>query len=181
VSATKAALSEAASAVMAARGIPLTDVDAFDAIQSGIVGGSIPLPVVESSPRAAHGSDVRVVAVWHYGNDTRTVDVVACDAVDALRGVDPRMPITTISGMLGRPNDAHHALRVDWSWWTICQVWARDTRPAREIVADARRHDRTPPGQEMRAYAYPRSCGYGCGCGAFPLDACYVQDLACDR
>jgi len=125
-------------------------------------------------------SNIRLIAQFWQGTEHQTVDVIAPDALDALIGVtdspDKRLQITRA---LGRPNDVHRALTVEYGWWNITQVWSYDQRAASEILSDAMRHDVPTRGVDQTK-VHARSCGYGCMCGAFPSDADYCQNLATD-
>jgi len=125
-------------------------------------------------------SNIRLIAQFWQGSEHQTVDVIAPDSFNALIGItespDKRLQMTRA---LGRPNDIHRALTVEYGWWNITQVWAYDKRPASEILSDAMRHD-VPTLGVNQTETCALSCGYGCKCGAFPVDANYHQDRATD-
>lgn len=126
-----------------------------------------PAPATIDAPAYPSESAIRLIAVWHYGNDYRETEATAYGTAAALESLKLDMPAPWQNHAvyaLGRPNDVH-AMRVYdvWSWYRLVQVWARDTRPAREIIdaaIAADNDDRARWGELRRRCALSRAAHY---------------------
>lgn len=121
-------------------------------------------PVIDT-PAYAGQSPVRIIMEWHNGDDYRITEICAYSTRTALEYLlagyyTPASVIDHMVGALGRPNDAHTVREYDlWSWARIYQVWARDTAPARDVIAAEREHEATR-GALSRGCALSRAAHY---------------------
>jgi hypothetical protein len=99
------------------------------------------------SPAFVGNSARRVIVEWHCGSDYRVTECQAYSTRAALEHLlapysPPETVIAHMVSAIATPNDAWHVRCYDlWSWVRVYQVWARDTRPASEVIASEREQD----------------------------------------